>query len=54
MTVTQVLWLVAAIVMAISAFVEPPRVTLYKIAWALFLLGLVFMGGDAIQWSSQP
>lgn len=48
MTVTQVLWLIGAILMAVSAFVEPPRVALYKLAWACFLLGLVFMGGEVI------
>lgn len=48
MTVTQVLWLIGAILMAISAFVEPSRVSLYKLAWACFILGFVFLGGEVI------
>lgn len=48
MTVSQVLWLIGAILMGISAFVEPPRVSLYKLAWTCFILGFVFLGGEIV------
>jgi hypothetical protein len=39
MSLQFVLWLVAGILMAVAAFVSPPRISLATIAWALFILG---------------
>lgn len=39
MSLRIILWIIAAILMAISAFVESPKSTLSTIAWSLFILG---------------
>lgn len=39
MSLRFLLWVVAGILMAISAFVTTPRVSLAAMAWSLFILG---------------
>jgi hypothetical protein len=41
MEVYAVLWIIAAVLMFVSAFFEPPRVVLYKLAWGFFILGMI-------------
>lgn len=42
MDVWTVFFLLAAILMGISAFFEPsPRPSLYKLAWACFIVGIM-------------
>lgn len=45
MTVATIVLLIGFILMTISAFVEPAQVSLYKLAWACFLLFLVLTAG---------
>lgn len=44
MELRLVLWFIAGILMAISAFVSTPRISLSAMAWALFILG--FAAGE--------
>lgn len=39
MALRIVLWVIAGILMGISAFVSTPRISLSTFAWALFILG---------------
>lgn len=45
MAVATIVLLIAFILMAISAFFEPPQVSLYRLAWALFLLFVLMTAG---------
>lgn len=44
MSLRFLLWVLAGILMAISAFVSTPRISLSAMAWALFILGWAFEG----------
>lgn len=39
MSLKVVLWIIAAILMIVSAFVSTPRVSLAALSWGLFILG---------------
>lgn len=47
MSLQFLLWIVAGILMAISAFVSTPRVSLAALAWALFIFG--WAAGSEVQ-----
>lgn len=47
MSLQFLLWLVAAILMGIAAFVSPPRFSLATFAWALFIAGFAAGAVDA-------
>lgn len=42
MSLRFLLWLIAGILMLVSAFVPSPRVSLSAMAWALFIFGWAF------------
>lgn len=44
MSVQIFLWLVAGVLMAVAAFVSPPRISLSTLAWAFFIFGFVAGG----------
>lgn len=44
MTLQIVFWIVAAILMAVSAFVQSAPIALDKLAWAFFIAGFAIGG----------
>lgn len=45
MSLATLLYILAFVLMLVSAFVEPPRVSLYRAAWALFILAFALSVG---------